>query len=146
MVLRPTLQFGQELGVSRCVIIFCICQSYIQLAIDLTPLSLLSHFIVAVSNSSGMKSMLLPVNINMNSGSRRSFYITTNSTTSYVLYGANFTTGSTPSQTVQETGTGTSSSIQNNHIYINMGTANEYPFGKVIAPRYFNGAVTYRKR
>jgi hypothetical protein len=91
-----------------------------------------------------MKSMLLPVNINMNSGSRRSFYITTNMTTSYVLYGSNFTTGSTSNQTIQET-TGTSS-IQNNHIYINMGTANEYPFGKVIAPRYFNGAVTYRKR
>jgi hypothetical protein len=85
--------------------------------------------------------MLLPVNINMNSGSRRSFYITTNSTTSYVLYGGNFTV--TPSQTIQET---TGTSIQNNHIYINMGTANEYPFGKVIAPRYFNGAVTYRKR
>jgi hypothetical protein len=87
-----------------------------------------------------MKSMLLPVNINMNSGSRQSFYITTNVTTSYVLYGGNFT--GTPSQILQETGT----SIQNNHIFINMGTANEYPFGKVIAPRYFNGAVTYKKR
>lgn len=80
--------------------------------------------------------------MNVNSGSRQSFYVTMNVNTSYVLYGGNYT-GTSPSRNAQQQ---LGSSAQNNDIIINMGTANEYPFVRVITPRYFNGEVTYQKR
>ena len=54
------------------------------------------------------------------------------------MYGGNYTT--------QQQQFGTNNSIQNSDIVITMGTANVYPFGRVLAPRYFNGAVTYRRK
>jgi hypothetical protein len=61
-----------------------------------------------------------------------------NKNTTYILYGGNYTT--------QQQQFGTNNSILNSDIVITMGTANVYPFGRVLAPRYFNGAVTYRRR
>jgi hypothetical protein len=78
----------------------------------------------------------------MNAGSRQSFYVTMNNNTTYILYGGNYT--QTTAQ--QQSQVGTNISIKNNDIVITMGTANVYPFGRVLAPRYFNGAVTYRRR
>ena len=83
-----------------------------------------------------MKSIPLSENVNVNAGSRQSFYVTMDANTSYVFYGGNFTgTGQTTD----------SSSIQNSDIVIQMGTGNAYPFGRVLTPRFFNGAVTYRE-
>jgi hypothetical protein len=87
-----------------------------------------------------MKSIKLSQVVNVKSGSRQSFYVTMTTNTSYVFYGGNYT-GISSSESSQTSG----SSVQNNDIVINMGTANEYPFVRVIAPRYFNGAVTYRR-
>jgi len=86
-----------------------------------------------------MKSIKLSQVVNVKSGSRQSFYVTMTTNTSYVFSGGNYTGSQTG--TLQQSG----SSVQNNDIVINMGTANEYPFVRVIAPRYFNGAVTYRR-
>jgi hypothetical protein len=86
-----------------------------------------------------MKSIKLSQVVNVKSGSRQSFYVTMTTNTSYVFYGGNYTGSQTG--TLLQSG----SSVQNNDIVINMGTANEYPFVRVIAPRYFNGAVTYRR-
>jgi hypothetical protein len=86
-----------------------------------------------------MKSIPLSQIVNVNSGRRQSFYVTMSTNTSYVLYGGNYT--GVPTSSPQ------SVFVQNNDISINsMGTANEYPFVRVIAPRYFNGEVVYRKR
>jgi hypothetical protein len=97
-----------------------------------------------------MKSIKLSQVVNVKSGSRQSFYVTMTTNTSYVFYGGNYTVstpsssseGSNQTDTLQQS---SGSSVQNNDLVINMGTANEYPFVRVIAPRYFNGAVTYRK-
>ena len=88
-----------------------------------------------------MKSIKLSQVVNVKSGSRQSFYVTMTTNTSYVFYGGNYTGTPSSSESSQQSG----SSVQNNDIVINMGTANEYPFVRVIAPRYFNGAVTYRR-
>ena len=90
-------------------------------------------------NVGDMKSIPLSQIVNVNSGRRQSFYVTMSTNTSYVLYGGNYT--GVPTSSPQ------SGFVQNNDISINsMGTANEYPFVRVIAPRYFNGEVVYRKR
>lgn len=89
-----------------------------------------------------MKSIPLSQIVNVNRGSRQSFYVTMSTNTSYVLYGGNYTGVPTSSPRQQQ-----SEFVQNNDIVIDsMGTANEYPFVRIIAPRYFNGEVTYRKR
>lgn len=90
-----------------------------------------------------MKSIKLSQVVNVKSGSRQSFYVTMTTNTSYVFYGGNYTgTSSSSSQPTLQSG----STVQNNDIVINMGTANEYPFVRVIAPRYFNGAVSYYRK
>jgi hypothetical protein len=106
-----------------------------------------STIVSRFTNSVGMKSIKLSQVVNVKSGSRQSFYVTMTTNTSYVFYGGNYTgtpssnSEGSPTDTLQQSG----SSVQNNDIVINMGTANEYPFVRVIAPRYFNGAVTYRR-
>lgn len=90
-----------------------------------------------------MKSIPLFQVVNVNRGSRQSFYVTMSTNTSYVLYGGNYTGTVPTSSPIQQQ----SEFVQNNDISIHtMGTANEYPFVRVIAPRYFNGEVVYRKR
>ena len=90
-----------------------------------------------------MKSIPLFQVVNVNRGSRQSFYVTMSTNTSYVLYGGNYTGTVPTSSPIQQQ----SEFVQNNDIVIHtMGTANEYPFVRVIAPRYFNGEVVYRKR
>ena len=90
-----------------------------------------------------MKSIPLSQVVNVNRGSRQSFYVTMSTNTSYVLYGGNYTGTVPTSSPIQQQ----SEFVQNNDIVIHtMGTANEYPFVRVIAPRYFNGEVVYRKR
>lgn len=96
------------------------------------------------SNTVGMKSIKLSQVVNVRSGSRQSIYVTMTTNTSYVFYGGNYTGTPSSSQTTQQQQQ-SGSSVQNDDIVINMGTANEYPFVRVIAPRYFNGEVVYRK-
>jgi len=96
------------------------------------------------SNTVGMKSIKLSQVVNVRSGSRQSIYVTMTTNTSYVFYGGNYTGTPSSSQTIQQQQQ-SGSSVQNDDIVINMGTANEYPFVRVIAPRYFNGEVVYRK-
>jgi len=95
-----------------------------------------------VSNltGTGLKTTLLSPIVNMNSGSIQSFYVTMNTKTTYITYGGNYT------QTTQQPQLITNNSVKNNDIVITMGTANVYPFGRVLAPRYFNGAVTYKRK
>jgi hypothetical protein len=95
------------------------------------------------TNVGDMKSIPLSQVVNVNRGSRQSFYVTMSTNTSYVLYGGNYTGTVPTSSPIQQQ----SEFVQNNDISIHtMGTANEYPFVRVIAPRYFNGEVVYRKR
>lgn len=110
------------------------------MCLDIFCVLFIASTVSRFTNTVGMKSIKLSQVVKVKSGSRQSFYVTMSTNTSYVFYGGNYT-GTLSSQTTLQSG----STVQDNAIVINMGTANEYPFVRVIAPRYFNGAVTYRK-
>ena len=70
----------------------------------------------------------------VNANELQAFYVTMMSTNSYLYYGANKSSDNAQSIIAQ-----------NDDLVISSGSANYYPFGKVLAPRFWNGVITYHK-
>lgn len=84
-------------------------------------------------SSTGLETIQFFQNVTISASSRQSFYVTMSRRDTYVYYGAHY------NEDVS------SIVVQNEDLIIHSGTANAYPFGGYLTPRYWNGALIYRR-
>ena len=84
-------------------------------------------------SGTGLKTIQLSKNVTISASSRQSFYVTMSSSNAYVYYGRYYNTDVS------------SIAIQNEDLAIHRGTANAYPFKGSLTPRYWNGALMYKR-
>ena len=85
-------------------------------------------------SSTGLVTIQFFQNVTISASSRQAFYVTMSRSNAYVYYGAQYAEDAS------------SIVIQNEDLAIHRGTANAYPFGGYLAPRYWNGALIYQRK
>jgi hypothetical protein len=81
-----------------------------------------------------VKTIPLTELVSVKANSSQAFYVTATNG-GYVRYGGYYSTDSANSIVVED-----------DNLVIHPGTANSYPFGGVVSPRFYNGGIIYRKQ
>jgi hypothetical protein len=91
-------------------------------------------FAVLNYTGTGVKTIPLSQLVSIRALSSQAFYVTATNG-GYVRYGGTYSNDSADSIVIED-----------DNLVIYPGSANSYPFGGVVSPRFYNGGIIYRKQ